>query len=75
MVTEALQIYARAHTLALARADGQVRKLTAERDELGRELDVLLGKKPTDLWLEDLDAFLVGLAASRVCRLQTSVTT
>ncbi len=40
-------------------------KLTAERDELEQQLNILLSKRPTDLWVEDLDKFLVGLKAVR----------
>ena len=44
----------------------QVRKLTAERDVLEQELGTLLGKRPTDLWVEDLDRFLAALKTSQV---------
>lgn len=43
-----------------------MRKLTAERDVLEQELGTLLGKRPTDLWVEDLDRFLAALKTSQV---------
>ena len=39
----------------------KVQALTAQRDEKKAELDLLLGKVPEDLWLEDLDALEAAL--------------
>lgn len=44
----------------------QVRKLTAERDEREKELTTLLAKRPTDLWMEDLDRFVEAYKLSLV---------
>ena len=36
----------------------KVDRLLQQRDDKERELSALLDKRPTDLWLADLDAFL-----------------